>query len=311
MSDITNIAKDNALSDAKDLAEELGRSFKDEDVTKYTREGINLLAAGYRFVETYEGDNSFVKDLQAQVKVGKGLSPKQVRGALNVMRADHLGIKRTDSRETREYNCFACEEVIVGITNLREHKRSSCPGKKGTAAKLESVPEPEAEEETPVIAVTDSTMNLDLSDLPDGRYVAPDLNNDRDNDYIFFSVRRTRKEKKRDRRYRYSKFRTGYEVVPEGTIEFKEWSSDSKRLFGEQRPGDDADGKPHVYRGEFEEHLDFVSINPEAWGRLFGQLIGRCFRCGKKLTDEFSRENGFGPECAKHINEYRPHRHAS
>lgn len=32
---------------------------------------------------------------------------------------------------------------------------------------------------------------------------------------------------------------------------------------------------------------------------VYGQQIGACGRCGIELTDEYSREIGIGPECAK------------
>lgn len=32
-------------------------------------------------------------------------------------------------------------------------------------------------------------------------------------------------------------------------------------------------------------------------GALYGQSIGRCGRCNRHLTDEVSREQGYGPEC--------------
>lgn len=34
----------------------------------------------------------------------------------------------------------------------------------------------------------------------------------------------------------------------------------------------------------------------------FGQEVGSCGRCGKSLTDETSRNTGYGPECRKHLN---------
>ncbi len=307
MSKVLEVSKDNALSDASDLAEEIDRNFKDEDIATYTRAGINLVAAADRFVEKYEGDNSFVISLKGKREKYGSLTTPQARGALNVLRQEHLGLKApaADSRETREYNCFKCEEIVVGITALYAHKKS-CRGKAAPVVHKDGIDvDEEEEEDVPVIAVTTSTLNLDLSLLPDGRYAAPDLNNDRDNDFLFFSVSRTKRDKTRNRRFRYSKFRPGREHVPAGTIEVKEWSSDTKRLFGEQRPGLDKDGREHVYTGEFEEHIKLIMANPEAWARLFGQMIGRCFRCGKKLTDEDSRSVGHGPECAKHINEYR------
>jgi hypothetical protein len=40
-----------------------------------------------------------------------------------------------------------------------------------------------------------------------------------------------------------------------------------------------------------------IAIDPQAAGRLYGQHIGKCCRCGRTLTDEASRAAGIGPVC--------------
>jgi hypothetical protein len=40
-----------------------------------------------------------------------------------------------------------------------------------------------------------------------------------------------------------------------------------------------------------------MAAGPENAARLYGQQIGRCARCNRSLTDQESRERGFGPEC--------------
>lgn len=37
-------------------------------------------------------------------------------------------------------------------------------------------------------------------------------------------------------------------------------------------------------------------------GALYGQTIGECGRCGRHLTDETSREQGYGPECITKVS---------
>jgi cytochrome c553 len=37
-------------------------------------------------------------------------------------------------------------------------------------------------------------------------------------------------------------------------------------------------------------------------GALYGQTIGKCGRCGRHLTDETSREQGYGPECITKVS---------
>lgn len=45
--------------------------------------------------------------------------------------------------------------------------------------------------------------------------------------------------------------------------------------------------------------LDAIAAAPEAAGLLYGQTIGRCYRCHRTLTDAESRAAGIGPDCAK------------
>ena len=42
-----------------------------------------------------------------------------------------------------------------------------------------------------------------------------------------------------------------------------------------------------------------VAAGIDASATLYGQEIGRCWRCNRTLTDESSRRAGIGPECAK------------
>jgi hypothetical protein len=141
-----------------------------------------------------------------------------------------------------------------------------------------------------VLAVTVSRLGLDLSGLPDGRYAAPDMTGVHDN--VFLVVKRVRNTVARDRRYTYGKIVTGNEIVLAGTIEVRIWSSDTKEWIGQQKPGD-------VYRGQREDELKLIMGMPEPFAILFGKLLGYCGRCGKKLTDQVSRDIGLGLECEK------------
>lgn len=42
-----------------------------------------------------------------------------------------------------------------------------------------------------------------------------------------------------------------------------------------------------------------VAAGPFKAGQLYGQKIGRCYKCHRSLTDETSRQLGIGPECRK------------
>lgn len=43
------------------------------------------------------------------------------------------------------------------------------------------------------------------------------------------------------------------------------------------------------------------AAGPDAAGELYGQEIGRCWKCNRHLTDEASRAAGIGPDCATRV----------
>lgn len=45
------------------------------------------------------------------------------------------------------------------------------------------------------------------------------------------------------------------------------------------------------------EILERIAEDIEASAVLYGQELGRCYRCGRTLTDELSRSLGIGPDC--------------
>jgi len=68
------------------------------------------------------------------------------------------------------------------------------------------------------------------------------------------------------------------------------------KTFVEEQAGDAFHKMGWVRTGEV---LDAIAADPQAAGLLYGQNIGRCFRCHRTLTDETSRALGIGPDCAK------------
>ncbi len=289
---VTELEKRNALAEIEELAAELGREFTDQDVADHVKAGTAPFgAAAHYIVETYTGNNSFMRSQVHNVANGRGLTVRQIRAVVNIHTGKGAGATKTADAVTpphaRTYKCFTYKKEIVGRAEIQEHGRLHTEGVLDNEGNIV--------EEVAVIEVTTSTMDLDLSFLPNGRYAAPNLKGT--NDLIFLMVTRTRRDKRRDRRYRYGKFITGREIVPKNTIEVKEWSSDQKRLVGQQKPGDE-----EVYKGEYEEQLQMILENPEAWAKLFGLMVGHCYICGKTLTDEESRAMGIGPECVKKNN---------
>lgn len=283
------LLKENLLRDVEDLVTQMDDEFTDQDVTENTY-GVDLMVAAVHYAETYNGKSDFMGSMKAKLLAFGKLTPAQARAVLNILRQEKLGIAPVQPERDRAVKCFTCGENYPNMNDLLDHKERDHNGRKPMVLEPETG---EMIEEKRVIANTTSALKLDLSSLPDGRYAAPDLTGEKS--FIFIMVRRQRKRVYRNRRYIYGKVLTGSEWVEAGTIEVKEWSSDSKRLCGEQRPGG-------LYEGEFELQLRAIMAGPEPWSRLFGQQIGHCGICGKTLTDDISRSDGFGPECIKKID---------
>lgn len=282
------IVRENALVDAQEVAEVMDRPFIEKDISS-NEWGVNLSEAALHYIDTYNGSNSFMAAMKRRMVMQSNFSPNMLKTALNIMREHLLGIAKQEQERDKHIICRHCQAEFRSEDDYqahyeREHEHN---------APQVIMPDGEIADEQKVIAVTDGKLKLDLSSLPDGRYAVPDLTGKAM--YVFLMVKRVRKRTYRDRRYTYGKIITGREIVEAGTIEVKEWSSDSKRLCGEQRPGD-------FYRGEFEVQLSAVVPAPMPWAKLFGQNIGHCGLCGKTLTDDISRSDGFGPDCIEKIN---------
>ena len=61
--------------------------------------------------------------------------------------------------------------------------------------------------------------------------------------------------------------------------------------YGMQSPGG-------VYKGQIVEALRAIQADPIAACKAYGKLTGTCGRCGRKLEDANSIEEGIGPVCA-------------
>ena len=148
--------------------------------------------------------------------------------------------------------------------------------------------------EKPVLANNTSKLGIDLSQLPNGRYAVPDLKGK--TDYIFLMVTRRRSRIFQNRRFVYGKIITGGEWVEAGTIEVKQWSSDSKELVGMQKPGE-------FYKGDYEVELSAIMAAPQSGHGCSASTSGAAGICGKTLTDEISRSDGFGPDCIQKLDD--------
>jgi hypothetical protein len=278
----------NAFLDAQDIVREHEVPFVSGDLVQHKDHGIDLQAAAGQWLKQYEGTDKFLLSVKDYFTRKGGITQGQAVSVLNnwrkAVRLDQPGTVT----ESKKLECFSCDDgPFDSWDELNAHK-SQMHGKVKPPEVFAEVGEAKA-----VLEVTDSKMGLDLSNLPDGRYAAPDTSGKHDN--VFIMVKRVQVTKPRDRRYEaYGRVISGNEIVVAGTIEVKLWSSDSKELVGEQKPGD-------VYRGQLEEELDLIMLFPEQMALLFGRLMKHCARCGKKLTDEVSQNIGLGLDCEKYI----------
>lgn len=288
----SDLLAESAYYDTRDICESIGRKFVDADIPQYKDHGVDLYTGAVYYLKQYTGNSNFIASVKNQLHRKGSITQPQARAVLNVMRQE-FGTNTTEtssqsgdqSDQSDKLDCLVCHEKFTTWEELNAHKSQQ----HGSLPRAEPVSET-SDPAKRVIEKTDATLGLDLSNLPDGRYAAPDPSGK--NDYVFLMVKRVRRTHNRDRRYIYGKIVTGNEVVVAGTIEVKIWSSDSKELIGEQKPGE-------VYRGKYEYELQLIMMMPEPWAVLFGKLLHHCCICGKTLTDDDSRAIGKGLECEK------------
>ena len=242
------------------------REFKDSDIQQYKEHGVDLLVAAEMYVDRYEGDMRFLRSVKSYLNRRNTITLAQARAVLNIMRKEARKESEAPTADEEEtptsdtHECLICQARFASFDDLDVHRALEHGGR---VHRQEAVTDEGIAED--VLEVNESKHGLDIGNLPDGRYAAPDRSGK--NDYIFLAVKRVRKTKKVDRRYNYGKIVTGNEIVVAGTIEVRLWSSDSKEWVGQQKPGD-------VYRGKFEEDLELIMMAPEPWAILFGRLLG-------------------------------------
>ena len=113
--------------------------------------------------------------------------------------------------------------------------------------------------------------DLDLSDLPAGRYAVPDGDS-----RLKLLVRRPNKAS------RYH----GWTFVSDDA------AYGNRQTYGRQAP----DGK---YSGKCVEQLKIIMQDPMAASVAYGKLVGACGVCGRRLEDPESIAAGIGPVCAE------------
>lgn len=115
------------------------------------------------------------------------------------------------------------------------------------------------------------TSGLDLTDIPAGLYAVPDGDT-----RLKIAIRKPGKNS----RWHGSIF------VDDGA------EYGNRQNYGRQLPG-------REYEGKVVEQLIAIAADPLAAMKAYGNLVGRCGACGRKLEDEKSIELGIGPICLK------------
>jgi hypothetical protein len=295
----------NALWDLEDVITHTEGRFTLSDLLELERLHFNIDLAVNAYNVTYgtivvSKSSGFMTRLGELVERGQTLTEKQKVVALNIIRETTLGLPSSYAKPdlrvgtSARYKCGACDELFDTLKGFTEHRMA----KHGYTPAFGSA---EMAEAAPVKVLADAPeTGLDISSIPDGYYAVYLPNSHRTSDTTFLQIKRLRKNRSlRNRRFRTGKVLTGAEFVPAGTIEVRELSSDAKRLAGEQYVKEGG-----LYRGEFEGHLDRILFNPLGCSRAFAAEIRRCGRCGKTLTDDISRSDGFGPECIHYANDH-------
>lgn len=87
-----------------------------------------------------------------------------------------------------------------------------------------------------------------------------------------------------------------YCIDTDGDPAFYKVKAGRSRVFIDRFASDNT--YPVIRNAERSRVLLAIAADPKAAGVRFGQLIEKCCRCGRTLTDKVSRERGIGPECA-------------
>lgn len=122
------------------------------------------------------------------------------------------------------------------------------------------------------VAAAPSTVGLDLSELPAGRYAVPG------------GTTRLKVQVDKPAEGRWA----GYTFVRDAA----EYGSGQR--YGKAAPG----GR---YVGQIEDELVVILADPAAASMAYGRLVGRCGICNRHLEDEQSVERGIGPVCAQRM----------
>lgn len=301
--EVTPLAE-NMLIDLKEFAEEMQDHFLLSDLVTLRDMGIDptLCAAAYAF--RYTGYSNFVKSIFQQWRTKGVLTPKQECACLNVMWGEIHGEKAYGRTHTDSgIECADCGANHQTLKQHLLHKQAEHGFEYEYGSREHAILAPES------VLEKSAETGYNLADIPRGCYAIPVsqemmachpdqvdgfLRNKirTQGGYIFVKVEFLKKRTHRNRRFLYGKRLTGAEFLEVGTMEVRFWESDRKELIGLQEPG-------KTYAGKYAFALDFVLQNLQASAILFAMMKTHCCVCGRSLTNENSRANLIGDECAR------------
>jgi hypothetical protein len=92
-----------------------------------------------------------------------------------------------------------------------------------------------------------------------------------------------------------------YAIVEEGVTKFYRVSKGKNQWAGRTFVNAQASDEQYPVRNPVKVVMILAAISEDLAGAAtrYGLELGRCYRCGRTLTDETSRALGIGPECRK------------
>lgn len=95
--------------------------------------------------------------------------------------------------------------------------------------------------------------------------------------------------------YGYYALQTGEESWKFYRVERPKSGPHAGKTFIKEQAGDTY--YPVEPRARGYAAMNEIARDPETAGLAYAEQIGRCYRCGRTLTDPESRERGMGPDC--------------
>ena len=206
-------------------------------------------------VNVYQGNNTFLHDMRRK----KPWTSRQARATANIL-----------------------------LRQLRYDAGKSTQATNASPAVTPAYPAPIPQgTPKPVLPTFQPIHNINLREIPEGRYAIPGSVPGEWNFYIITKLKRNGSIRGR---FRWGAQR-GRTYVNKGDLTVRKQVGDTKELVGMQST------KQDFYHGDHEDDLLFASKYVSKAMQDYGRIMKRCAYCSRSLTDEVSRSRGIGPDC--------------